>query len=124
MADLKKLKEAILEDGIVDSDEVAKLEKVLYEDGIIDREEIDLLVALRNEAKDTCPEFSTLFFKAMKDHVLADKVIDQDEVRLLADAIFADNVVDDDEKQLLRDLKAGARQVCPEFDELCSKCLK
>jgi len=37
-----------------------------------------------------------LFFKAMQDHILADGVIDEDEVKLLDAAIFADDVVDDD----------------------------
>nr|VFJ46452.1 MAG: hypothetical protein BECKDK2373B_GA0170837_101333 [Candidatus Kentron sp. DK] len=123
MADLKKLKSDILEDGIIDDDEVKTLKDAIYEDGVVDREEIDLLVSLRNEAKETCQAFSDLFFTAMKEHVLADGEIDEDEVKLLDAAIYADGVVDDDEKQLLRDLKAGAKSACPAFDALCEKCL-
>jgi len=123
MADLKKLKANILADGIIDDDEVKALKDAIYEDGVVDREEIDLLVSLRNEAKEACKAFSDLFFTAMREYVLADGEIDEDEVKLLDAAIYADGVVDDDEKQLLRDLKAGAKSACPAFDALCGKCL-
>jgi hypothetical protein len=123
MTDLKKLKADILKDGIIDEDEVKTLHKVIYEDGVVDREEIDFLVDLRNNAKEACQGFVNLFFKAMQDHVLADGVIDEDEVKLLDEAIFADDIVDDDEKQLLRDLKEKADSACSAFDDLCSRCL-
>ncbi len=123
MTDFEKLKADILDDGIIDDDEVKTLQGIIYEDGVVDREEIDLLVDLRNNAKEACQGFVDLFFKAMQDHILADGVIDEDEVKLLDAAIFADDVVDDDEKQLLRDLKEKADSACPEFDELCSRCL-
>jgi hypothetical protein len=124
MTDLNKLKAEILDDGIIDDDEVKTLQAVIYDDGVVDREEIDLLVDLRNNAKEACQGFTDLFFKSMLDHVLADGVIDEDEVKLLDAAIFADDVVDDDEKQLLRDLKEKADGACPEFDELCDRCLE
>nr|VFK23042.1 MAG: hypothetical protein BECKMB1821G_GA0114241_100384 [Candidatus Kentron sp. MB] len=124
MADLNKLKADILADGIIDEEEVKTLRDAIYEDGTVDREEIDLLVGLRNEAKETCKAFSELFFTAMREHVLADGAIDEDEVRLLDAAIYADGVVDDDERQLLRDLKAGAKSTCSAFDALCDKCLR
>ena len=123
MANLDELKANILEDGIIDEDEVKTLQAVIYDDGAVDREEIDLLVDLRNKAKEACQGFVDLFFRAMQDHILADGVIDKEEVQLLDAAIFADGVVDDDEKQLLRDLKGKAASTCTEFDELCSRCL-
>lgn len=123
MTDLEKLKADILEDGVIDEDEVKALEAIIYDDGDVDREEIDLLVDLRNNAKEACQGFEDLFFRAMQDHVLADGVIDKDEVKLLDAAIFSDDVVDDNEKQLLRDLKEKADGACPEFDDLYSRCL-
>jgi len=123
LTDLNKLKADILDDGIIDDDEVKTLQAVIYEDGSVDREEIDLMIDLRNNAKEACQGFVDLFFKAMQDYILADGEIDKDEVELLNAAIFADDVVDDDEKQLLRDLKEKAKGACPEFDELCSRCL-
>lgn len=123
MANFDKLKADILEDGVIDEDEVKTLQAVIYEDGVVDREEIDLLVDLRNNAKEVCQGFVDLFFKAMQEHILADGVIDEDEVKLLDEAIFADDVVDDDEKQLLRDLKEKAAGACPDFEELYRRCL-
>lgn len=123
MANLAQLKKDILEDGIIDEDEVKTLQTVIYEDEVVDREEIDLLIDLRNNAKEACQGFVDLFFKAMQDYILADGVIDEDEVKLLDAAIFADDIVDEDEKQLLKDLKKKADSACPEFDDLYNRCL-
>src|SRR5262249_3242682 len=115
MSDLKKLKAEVLADGRIDDGEVARLQRELYADGTIDRDEVEFLIALRNEAAAVSPAFEELFFRALKDHVLADGSIDAAEASWLRSMLYADGVIDDREKQFLRELHAGARSVSPEF---------
>lgn len=119
---LTDLKKQILEDGVIDSDEVVTLRNTIYEDGIVDADELKMLVELRNEAKSVCPEFEDFFFEAAEKNLLADGVIDDDEVSWLREVIFADGVVDDREKQFLLALKAKARSLASGFESLMKDC--
>jgi tellurite resistance protein len=58
----------------------------------------------------------------LKTKILADGSIDAGEAAQLRELIMADGQVDEDEKQLLRDLKAGAKSISAEFDQLCGEC--
>jgi hypothetical protein len=124
MARLEELKARILADGKIDDAEVDLLRTELYADGKIDRDEVDLLVALRTEAKEACPAFDGLFVRALKDNLLADGVIDADEVAWLRKLLYADGKIDALEKKLLSELRAEARQVCPEFQQLLDECAR
>jgi hypothetical protein len=123
MADLQALKAKVLADGVIDDAEAQMLRKEVYADGKIDKHEIEMLADIRNQAKSVCAAFEDLFFSAAKDNVLHDGVIDSEEAAWLRKALYADGKIDDREKQLLRDLKAGAKKTCPEFDALCKECL-
>jgi uncharacterized tellurite resistance protein B-like protein len=124
MADWKRLKAEILADGRIEDDEVARLRTELYADGQIDKDEVEFLIALRNEAIATCPAFEQLFFRALKDNVLADGSIDAEEASWLRRVVFADGKIDDRERQFLRELRREARQVSPEFQRLHDECVK
>jgi len=124
MSKLNDLKARLLADGVIDDAEVKELRAELFADGKIDRDETELLVALRNEAKKTCPSFEQLFIDAIKANVLTDGSIDAAEAAWLRKAVFADGKVDDTEKKLLSELRAGARQVSPEFQKLFDECMK
>ena len=124
MTDLNQLKAAILADGRIEEEEVELLRRELYADGQIDRDEVEFLIALRNEAKATCPSFEGFFFEALKHNVLADGSIDAAEAAWLRQMLFADGKIDDAEKQFLRELRAGARAVSREFQQLYDECLK
>ena len=119
---LIEMKASILADGVIDADEVLSLRKAIYADGIVDAEEIDFLVALRNEAKEVCTEFEVFFFEAAEKNLLADGVIDENEVVWLRKVIFADGEVDDNEKAFLRRLKDGAKSFVPSFEQLLADC--
>jgi hypothetical protein len=123
MADLQKLRADILADGRIDDDEVTRLRDELYADGKIDQDEVEFLIALRNEARSVSASFEQLFFRALKDNVLADGSIDAEEAAWLRRMLFADGTIDDNEKQFLRDLRGAARRVSPEFEALCDECL-
>ena len=115
MADYEKLKKELLEDGIIDSAEVAKLKELLYEDGVIDKEEANFLFELNDavSGKDNAPEWKAFFIQAICDFLLKDEVspgeIDPDEEKWLLEKIENDGQVDDVEKELLVALKAQAK---------------
>jgi hypothetical protein len=124
MANWQALKAQVLADGTIDEAEVEMLRRELYADGQIDREEADVLVALRNEARSVCPAFEVLYFEAIAQHILADGVIDAAEAAWLRQMLFADGKIDEGEKRFLTRLRSEARQVSPEFQQLCAECLK
>lgn len=117
-----QLKADILADGVIDADEVEVLRKEIYADGVVDAAELALLVALRNEAESTCDEFDEFFFEAAEKNLLADQVIDADEVVWLRQVIFADGVVDEREKRFLRTLRDKAQSLDDSFGPLFAEC--
>ena len=60
------IKDHLLADGRIDSDEAAWLRRLLFEDGKIDDEERKFLHELRGEAREVSPEFEALFSECMK----------------------------------------------------------
>jgi uncharacterized membrane protein YebE (DUF533 family) len=123
MADLQKLQTTILADGVIDEQEVALVRQELYADGKIDRAEVEFLIGLRNGARSVCPAFEDLFFEAVKQHVLTDGVIDAEEAGWLRHMLYADGKIDEREKKFVAELRQQAKQVCPEFQQLCAECL-
>jgi uncharacterized tellurite resistance protein B-like protein len=103
---MKELIKSILADGTIDKAEVEQLEKALYEDGKIDKKEAEALFKLNNEATAQCPEFKDLFVKGVKDYILADGKIDDEETEFLCQQISADGEIDDNERALLEALAA------------------
>jgi hypothetical protein len=113
----------LLADGQIDEAEAQILRDELFEDGKIDDEERDFLNDLRNSAKSCAPAFTELFVDAVKNNLLADGVIDDNEARWLRKAIFADGKVDKAEIRLMMDLKSGAKKVSKEFEILYKECV-
>lgn len=118
------LKAAILEDGRVDSDEVAMMRSVIYGAGgsggtSVSKEELDFLFAINNavSGSDNCPEWKTFFIEAGTKAVLADEtspgVVDADEAKSLIAMVSGDGQVDDLEKALINNIMANATSVDP-----------
>jgi uncharacterized tellurite resistance protein B-like protein len=124
MSRLEDLKARVLADGVIDDAEVEQLRAELYADGKIDRDEANLLFAIRNEAKQTCPSFDKLCFDAARENLLADGNLDADEAKWLRQMLFADGKIDAAEKQFLTQLRSQAKQVSPEFQKLYDECMK
>jgi len=124
MANLKKLKETILEDGVIDEQEVLKLKKELYEDGIIGHEEADFLFELNDAVSDKAnhPSWDEFFVKAISGFLLKDATspgeIDEDECQWLIDRIQGDGQVNATEKLLLKTLKSKVRKFPKALDNL------
>jgi uncharacterized membrane protein YebE (DUF533 family) len=130
MADWKKLAvEAFLADGKIDDTEVKVLKKELWADGKIDRDEVKFLIELRNTAQkrakgeDLLPAFEKLFFKAIKDNVLADGKITTKEAGWLRTMLFADGKIDANEKKFLTELKKASTEHSSAFDKLYEECM-
>lgn len=123
MANLQALKSQLLADGTIDDNEVAVIRKELYADGRIDLNEVQFLLSLRNEAKSVCAAFEVLFFEALKKHVLADGNITANESYMILKALYADGKIDAHEKKFLQELKAEAKETCPEFEELYKQAM-
>jgi uncharacterized membrane protein YebE (DUF533 family) len=122
MADWKKLaRNLILADGYIEERETDIIKKELLADGVVSKSEAEFLIDLRKSAPKAVQKFHLFVFEVIKKAILADGSISVDEARWLQKFILADGVVDDLEKAFLKDLKASAKQSCPEFDELVKK---
>lgn len=125
MADWRKMAKAILlADGAIDEREVAALRKEFFADGTIDEIELEFLLDLRNSAKGVKASFNVLVLEALKNCLLGkDGVLSPSDASLLRRWIFADNKVDAGEKVFLQQLRAGAKQISPEFESLYKQCM-
>lgn len=125
MADWKKVsKRALLSDGRIDLKETTIIREEIFADERVDKSELEFLFTLRKEAESCVQAFTELFFSAVKKHILEDGAITAAEAKWLRKMIFADGSMDADEKKLMEELKAGARDVAPEFTKLYEECMK
>jgi hypothetical protein len=124
MADWKKVaRRALLSDGRIDLKETAIVKEEIFADDKVDKSELEFLFSLRKEAESCVQAFTDRFFDAVKKHILADGTISAAEAKWLRKVIFQDGTIDPEEKKLLQDLKAGARDVAPEFTKLFDECM-
>ena len=124
MSDLNEFKDAILEDGVIDADEIGQIKERLYDDGVIDRDEAEFLFALNDAVADGSAtvaedaDWSGLFVSALTDHVLQDEespgTIDADEASYLIEKIGADGQIDGNELALLVNIAANATGESPD----------
>jgi uncharacterized membrane protein YebE (DUF533 family) len=126
---LSSIKDAILEDGIIDEAEVKMIRKVIYGTGggggaAVDKAEADFLFDLNDATSGQAnhPSWKTLFVEAISSHVLEDEVspgeIDDEEADWLIAHIEADGVYDENEKALLQNIRKKATSIA---DRLKSK---
>ncbi len=124
MADWQKLaKELLLADGTIDRREVDLMRKELFADGAIDDIELEFLLELKKSAASVAPSFHQLVLDAVKNNILADGVITAQEASWLRRWVISEGGVDDSMKKFLRELRAGAKQVVPEFDRFYKQCV-
>jgi len=75
MLELRKIEQDILANGKVDKHELEVLRGRLYSGGKVARPEADFLVELHKRVQHPNPAFEQLFYRAIKDHVLATTVL-------------------------------------------------
>jgi hypothetical protein len=122
MANWQKLAKAlVLADGIVSEKETEIIRKEFLADGVINKTEAEFLIDVRNSAPQSVAKFHLFVFEVVKKALLADGDLSTVEVAWLEKFVLADGKVDNLEKNLLKELKAGAKRTCAEFDALVKK---
>lgn len=117
MADLQKLKDLILADGIIDSDEVEKIKTVIFADGKIDSDEANFLFELNDavSGKANAPAWKNLMVDAITKYLLEDEKspgeVDEEEGKWLVSKIEGDGQFDDIEKSILLNIKQKAKKI-------------
>jgi len=96
----------------------------VYADGTIDRTKADFLVALHKQVRHSTPAFERFFYKAIKDHLLADGWIDAADTAWLRRMLYGDGKIDDEERKFLHGLKQTAKKVSREFERLFAECMQ
>jgi len=118
VADWKKTAKAfLLADGGIDDREVAVLRKELFADGRVDDVELDFLLELKRDAKRLVPAFHFLVIDSLKSCCLSGEAIKPGSASLLRRWLLAGKI-GYVEKRYLEELRAAAKQVPPDFDEL------
>ena len=124
MANWRKLaKELLLADGRIDQRETDIIRKELFADGVIDDQELEFLLDLKKGAQGVAVAYNVMLFEGVKKHILREGKIDSSDATWLKQWLFADGKIDPPEKKLLQDLKAEAKQVSREFEELYKRCM-
>jgi tellurite resistance protein TerB len=113
----RRIVEAIAAHGKVESKELDVLRHALYTNGKLSRGGADLLVELFKRVERRSPAFEQFYYRAVKDHILADGRIGAEETAWLRQMLFADERIDNEERKFLRQLKG-------EFEHLFAECMK
>ena len=119
---LAALKQAVLEDGVIDDAEVHMIRHVIYGPGgaggeRVDRKEADFIFDLNDATtgKANAPAWNDVFVEAITSHVLEDEAspgeVDETEAAWLTERIEADQQVDANEKALLKNIKVKASRI-------------
>lgn len=74
--------------GEVDENEASYLIRKIKADRQVDAVELALLVNITAKAKSSCPKFQKFVLQALKDAILADGVIDANEVKMIKTVIY------------------------------------
>ena len=124
MQQLRQLEQTILANGRVDGPELEALRLKIYAGPKIERREADFLVELHKRVEHMTPSFDHFFYRAIKDHILADGTIVAEEAAWLRQMLVADGALKDEERKLLHELKGEAKHVCAEFDAFFKEAMK
>jgi hypothetical protein len=124
MMNLRRIEEDILSTGKVDGHHLEMLRHYLYANGKIDRSKADFLVELHKRVQLIAPGLNDFFYRAIKDHMLANGRIDAEKTAWLREMLLADSKIDDEERKFLHELRGEANQVCREFEALFAECMK
>ena len=123
MPTLREIEERVLANGRVDGHELELLRQV-YATGTVSRDAADCLVELRKRVRSRTPGFEKFFFKAIRDHVIADDRISRGEATWLREALLADGKLADPERKFPHQLRGEAKEVSPEFESLLQESVE
>src|SRR5262245_13411054 len=118
---LKLSREVLLGDGKLEDRETQLVRQEIFSGGQIDDAELAFLLDVKKGATAVVPSFNQLIIDAVKKQILQDGVIGPQEADWLRRWLLTDGQINPPQKKLLQELKAGARQTCPEFESLYQK---
>jgi uncharacterized tellurite resistance protein B-like protein len=124
MPTFRELADRVLANGRVEGHDLEVLRHALYADGKINRKEADFLVELYKRAQYHTHAFEQFYYRAIKDHVLANGRVSAGEAAWLREVLFADGTIADEERRFLRQLKGEAKEMSPEFEALFREAMK
>jgi len=122
--ELLQIEREILAIGKVEGQELEALRRRVYAGGKVNRQTADFLVELHKRVQHRTPAFEKFFYRAIKDHILANGRINVEETAWLRQMLFADGRIDDEERKFLHELNGEAQQVSPEFKALLVESMK
>lgn len=123
-SDMRAFEESVSRTGKLSGSDQKALQELVYADGKIDRPEADFLVVIHKRVQPRSASFEQFFYKAIKDHILANGKIGPGEAEWLRQMIFFNDRLEDEERKFLQELKGEARETSPEFDALYQECMK
>ena len=123
MSNLYKLRSKLLADGRITDCEVQVIADYIRHDGQLDLDDVKFLVELLSEAREVCAAFDELFFPLLKQVILEDGQIGQDEQFYVLKMLYSDGHIRESEKQFLMQLREEADEVTPEFESLGNEAM-
>jgi hypothetical protein len=124
MSRLTEIEQDILARGKVDGEELRALRRRVYAEGKVDRQTANLLVELHKRVQHRTPAFEKFFYRAIKDHILADGGIDAERAAWLWETLFADGRIKDEDRKFLHEVKGEAMHVSRSFEMLFKESMK
>ena len=120
MSNLRELRDRVIEDGAIDTDETTEIRGVIFADNLIELDEAVMLFEINNAVSgnpDNDPGWDDLFVEAITEYVLQDEdtpgTVDDEEADFLIDQIDSDGALDDLEVRLLNNIEARATSISP-----------
>ena len=99
MAALREIGRDILAIGKVEGEELEVLRKRVYSGHKVDRQTADFLVELHKRVQHRTPAFEKFFYQAIKDHIVVNGRINEEETAWLRRLLLADGKLNDEERQ-------------------------
>ena len=124
MGQLHELRSQLLRDRRISGDEVEVIREYIRQDGQLDLDDVKFLVDLLSDAVEVSPEFDRLFFPVLKEVVLQDGKIGQDEQFYLMKMLYSDGHLRESERQFLQELQREADELSPQFQAMCDEALE
>ncbi len=119
MATYHEVVQHILADQKIDDGELKQLCDHVYRNGTPNLDDVRLLVELYTGVPALSEAFENFFYGVLKKVILADGEIQPGEQFYLLKVIYSDRVIRPRELAFLREIRREAKQVTPDFEQLC-----